>query len=140
MSAESDRLLATYLADLEQVPTLDAAQERALVSELERGRAAQIALDQPDVLAADRRQALQGTAAAGMAARRRLLEAHLQLVVTLARKYEGGSLDLLELIQEGNLGLITALERFEPAKGYRFATYATWWIRQALTVAIRQAG
>jgi len=140
MSAESDRLLAQYLAELDQVAPLDAEQERVLVAEIGEGRAAQSSLDQPSLLADEQRQALQDQAAEGVAARRRLLEAHLQLVVTLARKYEGGTLSLLELIQEGNLGLIKALDAFDPAKGYRFPTYATWWIRQAITVALRKAG
>jgi RNA polymerase sigma factor (sigma-70 family) len=75
-----------------------------------------------------------------MAARRRLLEAHLQLVVTLAREYEGGWLNLLGLIQEGNLGLIRAVEKFDYNKGGQFSTYATPWIRQAMTVALGEAG
>ncbi|MFN2522009.1 MAG: sigma-70 family RNA polymerase sigma factor [Mycobacteriales bacterium] len=139
MSAESDRLVE-YLAELDRIALLGAEQERVVVAAIEQGRAAQFALDHSGPLADEQRQMLQNLAYARIAARRRLLEAHLPLVVTLAGRYEGGSLDLLTLIQEGSLGLIRAVDKFDPAKGHRFPTYAPWWIRQALTAALRNAG
>jgi RNA polymerase primary sigma factor len=140
MSADSDHHLAQYLAALGQFVPLNAEQVRVLVAAIEEGRVAQASLDQPGLLTDAQRQILQHQAAEGIAARRRLLEAHLQFVVTLARPYEGKSLSLLGLIQEGNLGLIRAVEKFDYTKGGEFSTYATWWIHQAMTAALGKAG
>jgi RNA polymerase primary sigma factor len=86
------------------------------------------------------RRDLEAIAADGARARNHLLEANLRLVVSLAKRYQGKGLTLLDLIQEGNIGLVRAVEKFDYTKGYKFSTYATWWIRQALQRAIADQG
>ena len=131
------------------LPLLDDAQIGRLEHELS---AEGVALDDPvkaylkeigqvPLLSAEEEQTLASAARAGDAdARRRLSEANLRLVVSVAKRYAGRGLPFLDLIQEGNLGLMKAAEKFEPDRGFKFSTYATWWIRQSITRAIADQG
>ena len=109
MKAHSNDPVRMYLREIGRVPLLTAAQEVSLAKRIERR---------------------------DMAAKAQLIEANLRLVVSVAKRYVGRGLAFLDLIQEGNLGLIRAVEKFDYRKGYKFSTYATWWIRQAITRAI----
>jgi len=108
-----DETLRRYLDEIGAHPLLTAADERALAADIATGSEATAAI-----------------------ARRRFIQGNLRLVVSVARRYEGHGLPLLDLIQEGNLGLIKAVERFDHTKGFKFSTYATWWIRQAIGRAV----
>ena len=124
-----------YLNGIGRVPLLTAADEVELARRVETGLAAghRLAAGGGD---ADTRGDLATVAAEGRAARQRLLEANLRLVVSVAKRYTGRGMAFLDLIQEGNLGLIRAVEKFDYTRGYKFSTYATWWIRQAITRAM----
>jgi RNA polymerase primary sigma factor len=126
-----------YLKQVSKVPGLTAEQEAELAQRIEAGLAAEQTLAEGgDRLTASERIDLEWAAEVGARARNHLLEANLRLVVAVARRFTGRGIPLLDLIQEGNLGLIRAIEHFDYTKGYRFATYATWWIRQAITRAL----
>ncbi|MCA1846400.1 MAG: sigma-70 family RNA polymerase sigma factor [Actinobacteria bacterium] len=129
-------LIRQYLREIGAYPLLTAADERALGETMALGRAAQAALDAGTRLKPAQRAALGCTAAAGREARRAFIQANLRLVVSIAKRYQSFGLPLLDLVQEGNLGLMRAVEKFEHARGYKFSTYATWWIRQAISRAI----
>jgi RNA polymerase primary sigma factor len=125
-----------YLKEIGRVPLLTAEQEVDLAQRVEAGLfAAEKLAGEPD-LPEDLRRDLAWLAADGVRAKRQLVEANLRLVVSIAKRYVGRGMLFLDLIQEGNLGLIRAVEKFDYAKGYKFSTYATWWIRQAITRAI----
>ena len=124
-----------YLREIGKVPLLTAAQEVSIAMRMEAGNNAAIAL-KSDTLSAIDIQALDRLVQDGEVARRNLIEANLRLVVSVAKRYIGKNMNLLDLIQEGNIGLIRAVEKFDYTKGYKFSTYATWWIRQAITRAI----
>jgi RNA polymerase sigma factor (sigma-70 family) len=131
-----------YLKQIGTVPPLDAEQEAELARRIKAGRDAEekLAEDGPS-LTLDERIELGWTAEDGTLATDQLLEANLRLVVSLAKRYTGRGMPFLDLIQEGNKGLIRAVELFDHTKGYRFSTYGTWWIRQAITRAVAdQAG
>ncbi|MCC6178062.1 MAG: sigma-70 family RNA polymerase sigma factor [Chloroflexi bacterium] len=130
-----DTPAAIYLRDISRVPLLTAEEEVMLAKALEAGDIARRKLDDGQV-AADERDDQEDIAVRGAEARRRLTESNLRLVVSVARKYMGRGLPLLDLIQEGNIGLSRAVEKYDYRKGYRFSTYAYWWIRQAVTRAI----
>jgi RNA polymerase primary sigma factor len=125
-----------YLKQIGRVALLDAAQEVELAQRIEAGLFAEDTLACGEQLAPKLRAELEIIAADGRRARNDLLEANLRLVVALAKRYSGHGMLFLDLIQEGNLGLIRAVEKFDYAKGYKFSTYATWWIRQAITRAL----
>ncbi|WP_115684490.1 sigma-70 family RNA polymerase sigma factor [Corynebacterium senegalense] len=127
-------LVRVYLNGIGKTALLDAEQEVELAQQIEVGLYAQHLLDDPEVqLTRARKRDYKILAKQGRKARAHLLEANLRLVVSLAKRYTGRGMPLLDLIQEGNLGLIRAMEKFDYAKGFKFSTYATWWIRQAIT-------
>jgi RNA polymerase primary sigma factor len=126
-----------YLKQIGKVPLLSAEQEVELAKRIEAGLFAEEKLAETDEsLPADARMDLEWVAEDGRRAKDHLLEANLRLVVSLAKRYTGRGMLFLDLIQEGNLGLIRAVEKFDYTKGYKFSTYATWWIRQAITRAM----
>ena len=125
LESSLDDPVRMYLREIGRVPLLTAEEEVRLAQIMERGKAERL---KPVPV---RRSILEGEEA-----QRRLTEANLRLVVSVAKKYIGRGMNLLDLIQEGNIGLIRAVEKFDYTKGYKFSTYATWWIRQAITRAI----
>ncbi|GAB4439776.1 MAG: sigma-70 family RNA polymerase sigma factor [Chloroflexi bacterium OHK40] len=129
-----------YLQEIGRVSLLTAREEVELAERIERGNAAQARLAEPMELSLAARRSLEHDTALGNEARRHLIQANLRLVVSIAKKYVGRGLSLLDLIQEGNIGLMRAVEKFDYTKGNRFSTYATWWIRQAVTRAIAEQG
>jgi RNA polymerase primary sigma factor len=138
-------LVRVYLTDIGRVALLTAEMEVDLARRIEAGLYASEKLRQADAkeiakIPVKMRRDLGAVAADGGRARNHLLEANLRLVVSLAKRYQGKGLTLLDLIQEGNIGLVRAVEKFDYTKGYKFSTYATWWIRQALQRAIADQG
>jgi RNA polymerase primary sigma factor len=126
-----------YLKQIGKVPLLNAEQEVELAKRIEAGLFAEEKLAREgDTLEPKLREELTWIAEDGRRAKNHLLEANLRLVVSLAKRYTGRGMLFLDLIQEGNLGLIRAVEKFDYTKGYKFSTYATWWIRQAITRAM----
>src|SRR5215475_8859814 len=133
-------LVRIYLREIGRVPLLTAQDEVELAKAIEAGLFAEEKVQDcrpggPGCEGAEQAE-LMLIAADGIAAKQRLIEANLRLVVSIAKRYIGRGLVFLDLIQEGNLGLIRAVEKFDYTKGYKFSTYATWWIRQAITRAI----
>ncbi|MBT2398735.1 RNA polymerase sigma factor [Streptomyces sp. ISL-100] len=132
----SSDLFRQYLREIGRIPLLTAAEEVDLARRVEAGLFAEERLSgYPDLdsqLAVD----LDKLVVMGRMAKRRLIEANLRLVVSVAKRYVGRGLTMLDLVQEGNLGLIRAVEKFDYARGYKFSTYATWWIRQAMSRAL----
>jgi len=130
-----DTPAAIYLRDISRVPLLTAEEEVDLARSLERGEAANQRLAH-GAYRPSGEERLRSEMVAGAEARKKLTESNLRLVVSVARKYMGRGLPLLDLIQEGNIGLSRAVEKYDYRKGYRFSTYAYWWIRQAVTRSI----
>ncbi len=124
-------LTRRYLSELGSYPLLTAEQEVELAKAIELGRLADEELANGDV-PAGRRILLAEHQAAADVARRTFIQSNLRLVVSIAKRYQGTGLTLLDLIQEGNLGLMRAVEKFDHRKGFKFSTYATWWIRQSI--------
>jgi len=139
LSAVPERdLVGRYLDDIARHPLLDAAKEVELATAIESGLYAQHLLDTGDTrFDAD---VLAVVAAAGKAAKETFITANLRLVVSIARRYRYTGLPMLDLIQEGNLGLVRAVEKFDYQKGFKFSTYATWWVRQAVTRGVAETG
>ena len=124
-------LTRRYLSELGSYPLLTAEQEVELAQAIEVGRLAEIELSSTKA-ARSRKALLQDQIKAGESARRTFIQSNLRLVVSIAKRYQGTGLTLLDLIQEGNLGLMRAVEKFDHRKGFKFSTYATWWIRQSI--------
>ncbi len=126
-------LVRVYLNGIGRTALLSAQEEVDLAKRIEAGVFAKHVLDTSTSLSRERRSDLRTVVRDGRVAKNHLMEANLRLVVSLAKRYTGRGMPLLDLIQEGNLGLIRAVEKFDYTKGYKFSTYATWWIRQAIT-------
>ncbi|AKE39330.1 RNA polymerase sigma factor [Corynebacterium camporealensis] len=126
-------LVRVYLNGIGKTALLSAEDEVELAQRIEVGLYAEYKLKNAEKLTRAEKRDLKILARDGKKARSHLLEANLRLVVSLAKRYTGRGMPLLDLIQEGNLGLIRAMEKFDYAKGFKFSTYATWWIRQAIT-------
>ena len=135
----SDDTVGLYLREMARVPLLTLEEEIRLAKSFEAGRRAQQILSN-DGSDPTEREGLEQQIEAGVAARSHLIKANTRLVVSIAKKYVGRGVPFLDLIQEGNLGLMKAVGKFDVSRGYRFSTYATWWIRQTITRAIADQG
>jgi len=135
-----------YLKEIGNYPLLTAEEEVALAAVMARGREAAASLEATETgsgsapLSPAARRRLRRVASEGEEARRRFIQANLRLVVSIAKRYQALGLPLLDLVQEGNLGLMRAVEKFEHTRGFKFSTYATWWIRQAIGRALADKG
>ncbi len=134
VNSSLDDPVRMYLREIGKVKLLTAAQEVTIAMRMEAGLQRESELEKLDVSLLDRQR--DPAVIDGELARRALIEANLRLVVSVAKRYIGRGMSLLDLIQEGNIGLIRAVVKFDYTKGYKFSTYATWWIRQAITRAI----
>lgn len=132
----SSDLFRQYLREIGRIPLLTAAEEVELARGVEAGLFAEEKLSNTPDLDSQLALDLDKLVVMGRMAKRRLIEANLRLVVSVAKRYVGRGLTMLDLVQEGNLGLIRAVEKFDYARGYKFSTYATWWIRQAMSRAL----
>ncbi|WP_374223775.1 RNA polymerase sigma factor [Streptomyces sp. ISL-11] len=135
-SGPSSDLFRQYLREIGRIPLLSAAEEVELARCVEAGLFAEEKLGSTPDLDSQLAVDLDRLVVLGRMAKRRLIEANLRLVVSVAKRYIGRGLTMLDLVQEGNLGLIRAVEKFDYARGYKFSTYATWWIRQAMSRAL----
>ena len=129
-----------YLESVADHDLLTAEDEVRLARAMERGRKAERRLDSPDDLSSYERSELQRAIHDSDEAKAEFIRSNLRLVISIAKRYTGRGLDLLDLVQEGNLGLIRAVEKFDWRKGFKFSTYATWWIRQAITRGLGNQG
>ncbi|MBP5530179.1 MAG: RNA polymerase sigma factor RpoD [Lachnospiraceae bacterium] len=137
LGIDTDDPVRMYLKEIGKVPLLSADEEIEFAKKMEVGEEAKRKLQEKGENISDReRKSLEKKIAEGETSKKKLSEANLRLVVSIAKRYVGRGLLFLDLIQEGNLGLIKAVEKFDYSKGYKFSTYATWWIRQAITRAI----
>ncbi|MHC1740993.1 MAG: RNA polymerase sigma factor [Anaerolineaceae bacterium] len=136
---DTDDTIGLYLKEVSRVPLLTAEEEVELAQRIERGRMAREELARGNV-STRRRQELRKLIEDGWSAREHLITANSRLVISVAKKYMGRGVPFLDLIQEGNIGLIRATKKFDYRRGHKFSTYATWWIRQAVTRAIADQG
>ena len=138
---DEEDLVRLYLTDIGPYPLLTKEGEVRLAQQIEAGVEARTALAaKDDSLAPARKRELKRNLKRGDDAQRTFVQSNLRLVVSIAKKYQASGLPLLDLIQEGNLGLMHAVEKFDWRKGFKFSTYATWWIRQAITRGIANTG
>lgn len=135
----SDDTISLYLKEMARVPLLTAEQEVTLARQFEQGRKARLRMS-AGKLSEDDKDVLANIIERGEGSRTHLIQANTRLVVSIAKRYLGQGVPFLDLIQEGNLGLIKAVEKFDYRRGHRFSTYATWWIRQAITRALADQG
>ena len=131
----SDDTVGLYLKEMTRVPLLSCKEEVRIAKQIVKGRAALKQFSQT-VKNRQRRERLQSQVELGLVAREHLIKANTRLVVSIAKRYMGQGVPFLDLIQEGNLGLMKAVEKYDYTRGFRFSTYATWWIRQTITRAI----
>ena len=137
----SDDTVGLYLKEMARVPLLNIEQEVDLATRIERGKESEELLIKLDGnCSAEKRSELQGYIQDARSARDHLIKANTRLVVSIAKRYMGRGVPFLDLIQEGNLGLMKTVEKFDYHRGYRFSTYATWWIRQTITRSIADQG
>jgi RNA polymerase primary sigma factor len=140
-SFSSDDTIGLYLKEMSRVPLLSGDEEVELAKRIERGRQAKRELEKLPMRGnAARRRELEALINDGLQAREHLIKANTRLVVSIAKRYMGRGVPFLDLIQEGNLGLMKAVEKFEYKRGFRFSTYATWWIRQTISRSIADQG
>jgi RNA polymerase sigma factor (sigma-70 family) len=139
-SESSIDLTRRYLAELGSYPLLTAEDEANLAQAIAEGRASEARLATGVGVSRRERARLQARITAASEARRRFIQSNLRLVVSIAKRYQTPTMSLLDLIQEGNLGLMRAVEKFDHRKGFKFSTYATWWIRQAIGRGIADKG
>src|SRR3984957_6842684 len=142
---DDEDLVRLYLSDIGQYTLLTKDDEVHLAQTIEEGREAKAELEASEndnkiKITPSRKQALKRAVHRGDQAERDFVQSNLRLVVSIAKKYQASGLPLLDLIQEGNLGLMHAVEKFDWRKGFKFSTYATWWIRQAITRGIANTG
>ena len=139
---DEEDLVRLYLTDIGQYPLLTKEDEVRLAQQIEFGNAAREEFETLPAkkLDAKKKRELRRTSRQGEQAQRTFVQSNLRLVVSIAKKYQASGLPLLDLIQEGNLGLMHAVEKFDWRKGFKFSTYATWWIRQAITRGIANTG
>jgi RNA polymerase primary sigma factor len=135
-----DDIVKRYLSEIGEFRLLDKADEARLAQVMEAGREAARLVQSSDRLAPAKRRALHRLIRSGEEAHQVFVQANLRLVVSIAKRYQASGLPLLDLVQEGNLGLIHAVEKFDWRKGFKFSTYATWWIRQAISRGIANTG
>ena len=138
---DDEDLVRLYLTDIGQYVLLTKDDEVRLAKAIEEGKAADVTLKRTEKqVNPTKRRELNKVVRAGSRAERQFVQSNLRLVVSIAKKYQASGLPLLDLIQEGNLGLMHAVEKFDWRKGFKFSTYATWWIRQAITRGIANTG
>ena len=137
---DEEDLVRLYLTDIGQYPLLTKDDEVRLAQLIEKGNAAREQLNTAKGLTPAKKRELRRGARHGDDAQQTFVQSNLRLVVSIAKKYQASGLPLLDLIQEGNLGLMHAVEKFDWRKGFKFSTYATWWIRQAITRGIANTG
>lgn len=133
-------LIRIYLNDIGKIPLLSYEQELKCANEIKRGTAAEKELATNKSLTSEEKKELRKVSFIGLEARQLLIESNLRLVVSIAKRYLNRGLAFMDLIQEGNIGLIKAVYKYDPSRGFRFSTYGTWWIRQAISRAIADKG
>ncbi len=137
----SDDTIGLYLKEMSRVPLLSVNEELEIARQIEDGRSSKKEIDRSNGgCPTERKVVLQNSVDEGLQAREHLIKANTRLVVSVAKRYMGRGVPFLDLIQEGNLGLMKAVEKFDYHRGFRFSTYATWWIRQTITRSIADQG